>query len=155
MTDLVALQRIREVLPSTPISTEDVEALDEQLRLVIAEIEQLRAFRDGRYASARDILAESMKIGDLFGETAHQIACREIDAVAESLAAYHAYQTNEFGILNDRLTRRFDPAPAWNEAINRAITAKGQTRASMWNSPQQGAAFDFQQRATRETLRNA
>lgn len=48
----------------------------------------------------------------------------EIKAIADTIASMHEHRIKESDILTERLTRMFDPAPAYNEAINRAIEAK-------------------------------
>jgi hypothetical protein len=118
------------------------------------EMEQLRAFRAGSYKSARDILAASMNIGGRHDDETFRLAVAEIDAIAENLERFHAGYLDEVGILNERLTRRFDPALAWNEAINRACEAKKIAKSEMLTEFQQ-RAFDVQQRTTKDALRNA
>lgn len=48
----------------------------------------------------------------------------EIKAIADTIASMHEHRIKESDILTERLTRMFDPALAYNEAINRAIEAK-------------------------------
>lgn len=50
---------------------------------------------------------------------------REIAAIAPSVEAYLTHQRTEIEILSARLSRRYDPGAALNEATERAIRAKG------------------------------
>lgn len=49
---------------------------------------------------------------------------REIAAIAPSVEAYLTHQRTEIEILSARLSRRYDPGAALNEATERAIRAK-------------------------------
>lgn len=50
---------------------------------------------------------------------------REIAALGPSVEAYLTHQKTEIEILRARLSRRYDPGAALNEATERAIKAKG------------------------------
>ena len=50
---------------------------------------------------------------------------REIAAIGPSVEAYLTHQKTEIEILSARLSRRYDPGAALNEATERAIRAKG------------------------------
>jgi hypothetical protein len=59
-------------------------------------------------------------------------------------------------IIEQKLMRRFDPSPIWNEAINRAIAAKKEAREPyLMMTGHQDRAFERQQESTRKALRNA
>lgn len=53
-----------------------------------------------------------------------RLVWREMDAIRTSIIEHYRYQDREARILNDRLSRRFDPGAAVNEAARRAIQAK-------------------------------
>ena len=53
---------------------------------------------------------------------------REMDAISSNVQSFVKYQTDEAEILNARLSRRYDPGMAVNEAANRAIEAKKAAR---------------------------
>lgn len=82
------------------------------------------------WALARDLVSEGVE--QLGGGVSYpfdpdevrRIAWREISAIRESILAHFDYQDREARILNDRLSRRYDPGQAVNEAANRAIAAK-------------------------------
>lgn len=48
----------------------------------------------------------------------------ELAAIVDTIVSMHKHRIKESDILTERLTRMFDPALAYNEAINRAIEAK-------------------------------
>lgn len=50
---------------------------------------------------------------------------REIAALGPSVETYFTHQKTEIEILSARLSRRYDPGAALNEATERAIKAKG------------------------------
>ena len=59
---------------------------------------------------------------------------REIDAIGPSVEGYLTYQKTEIEILSERLSRRYDPGAALNEATERAIRAKGTaTKCHVWD----------------------
>lgn len=57
-----------------------------------------------------------------------RLAKRELAAVQESIRAHFEYQTSEADILSERLSRRYDPGMALNEAANRAMVQKQAAR---------------------------
>jgi hypothetical protein len=80
-------------------------------------------------------------------EQIRRLAGRELAAVAESIRAFDAYQATEADILNARLSRRFDPGMALNEAAERAIAAKKAAKAEHTIkelTPTQQKALEFQ-----------
>lgn len=81
----------------------------------------------------------------------------EIAAIADTIAKLHEHRITEGDLLNERLTRQFDPYAAWNEAINRAIAKKLAAKELVVGpSPQQKFAFEkFQFPSTMNALRNA
>lgn len=82
---------------------------------------------------------------------------REVFAVADSIASFHQHKVTEVEILNARLVRQFDPAMAWNEAINRAIAAKKAKREEVIDlTPPQRFMFEtYQVPTTMKALRSA
>ncbi len=72
-------------------------------------------------------------------EETERLVRREIAAIAHTVAKLHEHQTTEAQIINDRLMRMFDPTLAFNEAINRAITAK---QAEKGNVDEERRALD-------------
>lgn len=89
-----------------------------------------------------------------------QLIRREVTAIGKDIDAYRKAQADEFDILSERLFRLFDPALAWNEAINRAIERKKEMGETLdprltTMSPQQEFMFERQQRLTRNALRAA
>ncbi len=85
------------------------------------------------------------------------LARRELAAIIASVAMFQHNKMTETEILNARLVRQFDPAMAWNEAINRAIEAKKAAREEivMMTSTQQAMFDRFQVPTTMKALRNA
>lgn len=81
----------------------------------------------------------------------------EVAAIVDSIARFHEHKIAEVDILNERLTRMFDPAMAWNEAINRAIAAKKKAGLAIRvMTSQQKVAFEtFQLPSTMMALKNA
>lgn len=55
----------------------------------------------------------------------------ELDALEESVSLTAEYSQRECDILSARLTRRYDPAMAFTEAVHRAIEAKKAARESI------------------------
>jgi hypothetical protein len=49
---------------------------------------------------------------------------RELAAIADTVAATHERRIREIDVIHERLMRLFDPAPAFNEAVLRAIEDK-------------------------------
>jgi hypothetical protein len=90
-------------------------------------------------------------------EDAEALARREIGAVIVSIAMFQQNKMSETEIINARLVRQFDPAMAWNEAINRAIVAKKAAREeiAMMTSTQQKMFEAFQVPTTMKALRSA
>lgn len=81
----------------------------------------------------------------------------ELAAIADNIASMHEHRIKESDILNERLVRMFDPALAYNEAINRAIEAKkAKGEQIKLLTPQQKWMFDNMQLPTlMSALRNA
>ena len=85
-----------------------------------------------------------------------QLVQREINAVFGSIEAYADYLMTETAILTERLSRRYDPGMALNEATNRVIAAKreaGEEFVSPLSGNQQ-AALKFQQEYLQRIARN-
>lgn len=82
---------------------------------------------------------------------------REIAAVADTVAAAHEGRIREIDVIHERLMRVFDPAPAFNEAVGRAIEAKKTTmQAAVAMTPPQRFAFEhFQVPTLMNALFNA
>ena len=53
-----------------------------------------------------------------------RLVWREMAAIRTSIIEHYRYQDCEARILNDRLSRRYDPGLAVNEAAKRAVNAK-------------------------------
>jgi hypothetical protein len=110
-------------------------------------------------AVGTEMLVLALKNGDsdMPPAVVEMLARREVMAIADSLARFHQHYVTEVEILNERLVRQFDPAMAWNEAINRAIVAKkaaGEEVVMM--TPTQQAMFDrFQVPTTMKRLQSA
>lgn len=77
----------------------------------------------------------------------------EIRAVQESILYYINYQSQEASILNERLSRRFDPGMALQEATNRAIEAKKELRQHMTLQMQHG--LEEQKQRAKRAIRSA
>lgn len=109
--------------------------------------------------AGREMLVQALKANadDIPSDEAETIARREISAISTSMAKFHQHQMTEVEILNERLLRQFDPAMAWNEAINRAIVAKRAAREEVIEfTPSQRMMFDkFQVPTTLRALRSA
>lgn len=103
------------------------------------------------------VLALKDGAGQMPPAVAELLARREISAIADSMARYHANYVTEVEILNERLVRTFDPAMAWNEAINRAIEAKKAAREEIieMTPPQQFMFKSLQVPATMKALASA
>lgn len=90
-------------------------------------------------------------------DDAEALARRELAAVVVSIAMFQQNKMSETEIINARLVRQFDPAMAWNEAINRAIVSKkaaGEEIVMM--TPTQQKMFEaFQVPTTMKALRSA
>lgn len=81
----------------------------------------------------------------------------EIAAIADSIARLHEARITESDIVNERLTRMFDPYAAWNEGLNRAIERKMAAKEDIPRSTkQQKYAFEnFQWPSGMNALLNA
>jgi hypothetical protein len=140
------------------VSPEDKAALITALREVADAIE-----RDGD-ASVQlietlgtELLVAAISHGDQEGPQAEALARREIAGIRDNMAAFHQYQVDEAGILNERLMRRFDPQMALNEATNRAIAAKKAARESilLLTPKQEWMMEQFTKPTLARALRNA
>lgn len=82
---------------------------------------------------------------------------RELAAIADSVAAAHEGRIREIDIIHERLMRQFDPAPAFNEAVQRAIEAKKDKliTAVTMTPPQKFAFEQFQVPTLMSALFNA
>lgn len=82
---------------------------------------------------------------------------QEIAAIADSVGRFHDHFIEESDLLNERLLRQFDPAMAWNEAVNRAIEGKKAAREEVVEmTPQQQMMFHkFQVPTTLRALKSA
>lgn len=49
---------------------------------------------------------------------------RELAAITDTVASMHEHRIREIDVIHERLMRVFDPGPAFNEAVQRAIEAK-------------------------------
>lgn len=67
----------------------------------------------------------------------------EIVAISDTIARLHKHRITESDILNERLTRIFDPYLAWNEAINRAIEKKLAAKETVVQ-PTEAQKFSFE-----------
>lgn len=65
-----------------------------------------------------------------------------------------SHRASEADVIEARLMRRFDPAMAWSEAINRACAAKKIARTSIFTGYQE-QAFAVQQETSLRALKNA
>ncbi len=85
------------------------------------------------------------------------LARRELAAIIASIAMFQQNKMTETEILNARLVRQFDPAMAWNEAINRAIVAKKALREEivMMTSTQDQMFRTYQVPTTMKMLKDA
>lgn len=85
------------------------------------------------------------------------LARRELAAIIASVAMFQQNKLTEADILNARLVRQFDPAMAWNEAINRAIESKKAAREEivMMTSTQDQMFRTYQVPTTMKALRDA
>ena len=81
-----------------------------------------------------------------------RVVAQELTKVGEVLFAREI----EGHLITALLTRRYDPSPIWNEAINRAIANKKAAKEDYFElSGAQKAAFERQQETGRKALRNA
>jgi hypothetical protein len=80
-------------------------------------------------------------------ERAKYLVEREIREMSETVA----YQHSEIEMLTSRLSRRYDPGQALNEAARRAVADKQEQRMS----PQQKAALEFQKQYLAKIVRKA
>lgn len=116
------------------------------LREVARGIEQDKPnTRDLMLAIGTELVVLALKEGstDLPPAVAEMIARREVSAIADSMQRFHSHYVTEVEILNERLVRIFDPALAWNEAVNRAIEAKKAAREEVvMLTPTQQFMFD-------------
>jgi hypothetical protein len=110
-------------------------------------------------AIGTELLVLALKEGasDLPPAVAEMVARREISAIGDSMSRLHHHFITEVGILNERLVRIFDPAMAWNEAVNRAILAKQAAREEVIQmTPAQKFMFDsLQVPSTMKRLKEA
>lgn len=101
------------------------------------------------------------EISDAAPDVVEGLIRRELAAIIDTIAMLHQHRIKETDILTERLVRMFDPAMAWNEAINRAIEAKKQAKETidpqlLYMSPQQKFMFEtFQIPTTMKALRSA
>jgi hypothetical protein len=82
---------------------------------------------------------------------------REVAAIADTVATAHEGRIREIDVIHERLMRQFDPAPAFNEAVNRAIEAKkakGEVAITM-TPPQRFSFEQFQVPTLMSALFNA
>lgn len=93
--------------------------------------------------ASRVIVWSVVELSERPKEEAARIARREVDAIRDSLEGHFEFQASEQKILDARLSRRFDPGMALNEAATRAIAAKKELRDQV--SPSQKAALKVQQ----------
>lgn len=109
------------------------------------------------WALVRDLLADPPEDVTLDKREVRRLAWRELSAIRASIVEHWRYQDREARILNDRLSRRYDPGMAVNEAANRAIQAK---RAAGERSPdnltdKQKLALKLQQDTVAERIRSS
>lgn len=108
------------------------------------------------WALVREIMAPNLDV-PLDAREARRLVWRELGAIRETVIEHARYQDREARILNDRLSRRYDPGMAVNEAANRAIAAK---QAAGERSPdtltdKQKLALQLQERTVAERIRNS
>jgi hypothetical protein len=108
-------------------------------------------------AIGTELLVLALKDGSDRPAVAEMVARREVSAIDDSMKRLQHHFITEVEILNERLVRMFDPAMAWNEAINRAITAKQAAREEViLMTPTQKFMFDsLQVPATLKRLKEA
>lgn len=82
---------------------------------------------------------------------------RELAAITDTVAAMHDGRIRETDVIHERLMRMFDPAPAFNEAVTRAIEAKKLKLESVatMTPPQRFAFEQFQVPSMMNALFNA
>lgn len=82
---------------------------------------------------------------------------RELAAITDTIAAAHDGRIREIDVIHERLMRVFDPAPAFNEAVTRAIEAKkNKLETAITMTPPQKFAFEhFQVPTLMNALFNA
>ena len=74
----------------------------------------------------------------------------ELDSITDTLKR-REFETD---IIHARLMRRFDPAMAWNEAVNRACADKKLAREHIFTGPQ-SMAFKVQQETVLKAVKSA
>lgn len=91
------------------------------------------------------------------GEALEMLIRRELAAIADTVAAMHENRIREIDVIHERLMRVFDPAPAFNEAVQRAIEAKkNKLETAVTMTPPQKFAFEqFQVPTLMSALFNA
>jgi len=114
------------------------------------------------WALVRDLKADPPEdaatwLAPLDSSELRRLAWREIGAIRVSIIEHGRYQDREARILNDRLSRRYDPGQAVNEAANRAIAAK---QAAGERSPdtltaKQKLALQVQQQHLQRVIRDS
>ena len=82
---------------------------------------------------------------------------RELRAIRTSIVEHYRYQDREARILNDRLSRRYDPGQAVNEAAKRAVEAKQAAGAPSPDNltAKQQLALEVQQAHLRRVIRDS
>ncbi len=106
---------------------------------------ETRAFTEGvalelMQAIGSELLVLALKYGPLLDKINHKdvpeadrpareealemLIRRELAAIADTVAAAHERRIREIDVIHERLMRVFDPAPAFNEAVQRAIEDK-------------------------------
>ncbi len=82
---------------------------------------------------------------------------RELAAITDTIAATHDGRIREIDVIHERLVRQFDPAPAFNEAVQRAIEdKKAKKEEAITMTPPQRFAFEqFQVPTVMSALFNA
>lgn len=144
------------------LTAEDKTDIVKGLREVARAIEQGQGNRLAlMQAIGTELLVLALKNGpneaDLPPEKIEGLIRIELGAIVDTIVRMHEGRIAEADVLNERLTRMFDPYLAWNEAINRAIEKKKAAGGEVVQpSPQQKFMFEkFQFRSTMNALINA
>lgn len=89
-------------------------------------------------------------------DTARALVRREIDLIAGTVHGAITWHRSEVDLLADRLSRRYDPGLALQEATNRAIEAKKAAKAAgNALTTKQEAALELQKITARRRINDA
>lgn len=161
----------RQQLILPPSSKPPAVPSDDKTQIIMALREVARGMEQGHpdilslmQMLGTELLVFALKYGPaqerIGPEETERLVRTEIAAIADSIAKLHENRITEASILNDRLTRLFDPTLAFNEAIVRAIDANKADRGKLAEAQElldgvSGPAWRLQIMSVLKALRNA